>query len=106
MTQNKEKGKKGEKGEGSHKRPGLTLALAELTESPKLLGRVIEETVIINTLHPAWKKALSTKQEEYHIVLVTALSLAEYIDPDKNPQNFLEQLLFSWSEGGTQRKLL
>ncbi len=101
----KRKRKDGE-GEGTKKRPGLSLALAELTDMPHTLGRVVEETVTINTLHPAWKKALATKQEEYHIVLTTALALSEYLDPDKNPQQFLEKLLASWSQVGTQATLL
>jgi len=102
--QSKQRGNTGEGG-GSRKRPGLTIVLAELAEEPRALGRVQEETVLVNTVHPAWKKALATKQEEYHIVLVTALSLSEYLDPEKNPQHFLEELLRAWSEGGQQKSL-
>jgi len=103
-----EQGNKGVKkdGKGTRKRSGLTLELHDLHDSPGLLGVVREETVMVNTLHPAWKKALATKQEEYHIVLVTALSLSEYLDPEKNPQVFLERLLLSWSEVGEQKTLL
>ena len=81
--------------------------LEELPDAPDLLGRMIEETIAVNTLHPAWKKALETGQEEYHIVVVVGLALADYLAPEKHPQEFLSLLLSSWSrvELG-QRKLL
>lgn len=80
------------------KRPGLTIVLEELKEAPKELGRIIEETISINTSHPAWQKALRHNQQEYHILLTVGLVLSKFLAPDKHPQKFLEELLASWGK--------
>ncbi|KKU76892.1 MAG: hypothetical protein UY03_C0024G0005 [Parcubacteria group bacterium GW2011_GWA2_47_64] len=95
----KRSGKDGET--ASKKKPGLTLLLEDLTDAPDMLGRMLEDTVSINTLHPAWKKSLETKQEEYHILVVVGLSLAEFVSPEKHPVEFLAKFLSSWSAVGT-----
>ncbi|OHA23027.1 MAG: hypothetical protein A3G52_02015 [Candidatus Taylorbacteria bacterium RIFCSPLOWO2_12_FULL_43_20] len=81
---------------------GLILALEELSDMPEALGRMIDDTVSINTLHPVWKKSLATKQEEYHILVVVGLVLADFVAPDKHPQEFLAKLLSSWSKTGDE----
>lgn len=81
----------------SRKKPGLTLSLEDFTDAPDSLGRMLEDTVSVNTLHPAWKKALATKQEEYHILVVVGLVLAEFVAPEKRPTDFLARFLASWS---------
>ncbi|TSC57151.1 MAG: hypothetical protein Greene041679_415 [Parcubacteria group bacterium Greene0416_79] len=91
-------GKSGRKsGTETRKKPGLALALEDLTDAPESLGRMVEDTVSINTLHRAWKKALLTKQEEYHILVVVGLVLAEFVAPEKHPLEFLAKFLLSWS---------
>lgn len=96
------KKKKGKKGETtSRKKPGLTLALDDLVDAPDALGRMIEDVVSVNTLHPAWKKALETKQEEYHILVVVGLVLADFVAHEKHPLDFLAKFLSSWSMVGT-----
>lgn len=96
---------KTEKGGGgaARKMPGLSLALENLTDAPDSLGRIVEDTVSINTLHPAWKKALETKQEEYHILVVVGLVLADFVAPEKHPLEFLAKFLSSWSAVGTEK---
>ncbi|MDP3696834.1 MAG: ATP-binding protein [Candidatus Taylorbacteria bacterium] len=80
------------------RKPGLTIILEELKDAPKSLGRIVEDTVSINTLHPAWPKALQYNQQEYHILLTVGLVLSEFLAPDKHPQKFLEDLLASWGK--------
>lgn len=82
------------------KKAGLTLVLEDLSDAEDLLGRMIEDTVSVNTLHPAWKKALETKQEEYHIMVVVGLVLADFVAPEKRPLEFLAKFLSSWSAVG------
>lgn len=96
----KKKKEKGGEGAASRKKPGLTLALEDLTDAPHSLGRLLDDTVSVNTLHPAWKKALATKQEEYHILVVVGLVLAEFVAPEKNAVDFLAKFLSSWSAVG------
>ena len=99
-SKNKEKIEKGEH-VASRKKPGLTLALEDLSDARDTLGRMIEGTVSVNTLHPAWKKALETKQEEYHILVVVGLVLADFVAPEKHPLEFLAKFLSSWSTVGS-----
>ena len=77
--------------------------LEDFTDSQDALGRMIEDVVSINTLHPAWKKALETKQEEYHILVVVGLVLAEFVAPEKHPLEFLAKFLSSWSRVGAEK---
>lgn len=95
-TKKKRKEKRG-KDVLSRKKPGLTLALEDLSDTPNDLGRMLEDVVSVNTLHPAWKKALATKQEEYHILVVVGLVLADFVAPEKHPLEFLAKFLSSWS---------
>lgn len=99
----KKKKEKSEKGNAkiSRKKPGLTLVLEDLGDAKDTLGRMIEDVVSVNTLHPAWKKALETKQEEYHILVVVGLILADFVAPEKHPLEFLAKFLSSWSTVGT-----
>ena len=99
--QKEERGK--EDAKISRKKPGLTLMLEDFTDSQDALGRMIEDVVSINTLHPAWKKALETKQEEYHILVVVGLVLAEFVAPEKHPLEFLAKFLSSWSRVGAEK---
>lgn len=108
----RKKAKKEKEGAVSRKKPGLTLALEDLSDAPDSLGRILEDTVSVNTLHPAWKKALQTKQEEYHILVVVGLVLAEFVAPEKHATDFLGKFLSSWSaidaktESSGQKRLL
>ncbi len=85
----------------SRKKPGLTLVLEDLSDASDTLGRMIEDVVSINTLHPAWKKTLETKQEEYHILVVVGLVLADFVASEKQPLEFLARFLSSWSAVGS-----
>lgn len=102
QDERKKKKKRREKdGKGAtRKKPGLLLALADLSDAPGALGRMVEDTLSINTLHPAWEKALATKQEEYHILVVVGLVLAEFVAPEKDALDFLAKFLASWSAVG------
>lgn len=93
---------KGKGGDGRKivKKPGLSLLLEDLADAPESLGCIIEDTISINTLHPVWRKALATKQEEYHILVVVGLVLADFVAPEKHPQEFLAKFLSSWSTVG------
>ncbi len=78
------------------KKAGLQIVLEELSAEPHILGRMVEDIISINTLHPAWRKSLQENLEEYHIILTVGLVLSEFLDPEKHPQEFLGRLLSSW----------
>lgn len=90
------------------KRAGLEIILENLKDTPDSLGRIVEDVISINTLHPAWQKALQQNQQEYHILLTVGLVLSEFLDPERHPQEFLSRLLSAWgklNEGGKAQKL-
>ena len=90
-------------GEGSRKKPGLSLMLEDFSDAPEMLGRIVDDTVSVNTLHGAWKKALETGQEEYHILVVVGLVLADFVAPEKHPLDFLAKFLSSWSQVDSEK---
>lgn len=90
------------------KRSGLEIILEDLKDEPDSLGRIVGDAISINTLHPAWQKALRTNSQQYHILLTVGLVLSEFLDPEKHPQEFLSRLLSAWgklAEGGKAQKL-
>lgn len=63
------------------------------------LGRMIENTLVINTAHPAFAKAKGEGLEEYHIVLSAAWILSNFVDEDKAPREFINSFLSAWGQG-------
>ncbi|MDP2593428.1 MAG: ATP-binding protein [bacterium] len=96
------KPKKG--GEGTAKKPGFTLVLEDLADMSDSLGRVVEDTISVNTLHPMWRKAIASKQEEYHILVVVGLLLSDFAAPEHHPRDFLAKFLSSWSTLNTDEQ--
>ncbi|MBI4600067.1 ATP-binding protein [Candidatus Uhrbacteria bacterium] len=86
------------------KTPGLNISLQEFTEEGNpLLGRIIEDTIFVNTSHPAWKKAAEERLDEYHIVLTVACVLSEMIDQTHSPHEFISKFLASWGQSLQQK---
>jgi hypothetical protein len=86
------------------KMPGLRIALQEFTQEDRpALGRIIEDTVVVNTAHPAWKKAIQDRLEEYHIVLTVACLLSEMIEQEHTPVEFINTFLASWGNSLQQK---
>ena len=86
------------------KSPGLSITLQEFTdEGSPLLGRIVENTVYINTDHPAWKKAVDEHLDEYHIVVTVACVLSEMIQEDRAPVDFINRFLSSWGQSLQQK---
>ena len=55
-------------GVGGPRRPtryGLAIDFEHLPESPDL-GRLVESTVLVNTAHPAYARAVASRSEGYH----------------------------------------
>lgn len=74
------------------------LLLADIPDAPEMpLGRIVEDTLTVNTIHPAWKKAKQKRQEEYHILITVASTLSQFLESEKSPQDFLNRLLIAWA---------
>lgn len=79
--------------------PGLEIAFEAFDEGSVLfLGRLVEERVVVNIAHPSWKRAEQLGQEPYHVLLVVALTLGEYLQSPAGMPAFVSTFLKSWSE--------
>ncbi|MDP2630075.1 MAG: ATP-binding protein [Candidatus Uhrbacteria bacterium] len=86
------------------KSPGIKITLQEFTEEgAPVLGRIIENTVFVNTKHPAWKRATEEHLNEYHVVLTVACVLSELIEQTHSPHDFIGKFLASWGQSLQQK---
>jgi len=91
----KEKGETLAKGLKRKKSPGLTISFEK---NPHLdLARFIENTILINTFHPAYQKAKKENSESYHILFCVAWAFSQFLEENRSPQNFISQFLASWA---------
>jgi hypothetical protein len=62
------------------------------------LGRLVESTVIVNEAHPAYRRAVASRSEGYHIALTVALALAPLAVEPVNEHAFVTAFLTRWGE--------
>jgi hypothetical protein len=68
------------------------------------LGRLVESTVWINEAHPAYRRAVASRSEGYHVALAVALALASLaVDPAKE-HAFVTAFLARWGEAIERRQ--
>ena len=60
------------------------------------LGRLVESTVWINTAHPAYRRAVASRSEGYHVELAAALALAPLAVEPAAEHAFVTAFLGSW----------
>ncbi len=85
---------------GGPRRPGrygLTINFEERAESTEM-GRLVESTVIVNTAHPAYRRAVASRSEGYHTALSVGLALAAVAVEPSRAQAFLTAFLARWGE--------
>jgi hypothetical protein len=76
--------------------PGLTISFEENCQSLEL-ARIIKNTILINTFHPAYQKAREENSEAYHILFCVAWTFSKFIEENHSPQDFISQFLASWA---------
>jgi hypothetical protein len=64
----------------------------------KELGRLVESTVWVNTAHPAYRRAVASRAEGYHIALTAGMALAPLAVEPERAQEFLTTFLARWGE--------
>jgi hypothetical protein len=86
-------------------RYGLNIRF-ESHEGDPDLGRLVESTVVINDVHPAYRRAAASRSEGYHIALAVALALARLAVPPAEEPEFVTAFLVHWGEAldGTRRR--
>ncbi len=68
------------------------------------LGRLVESTVWVNEAHPAYRRAVASRSEGYHVALAVALALAALaVDPARE-HAFITAFLARWGEAIDRRK--
>jgi hypothetical protein len=95
----------GGKGRSRPGRYGLTIRFESQEGDPEL-GRLIESTVVINDAHPAYRRAVASRSEGYHIALAVAFALARLAVPPAEEHEFVTAFLIHWGEAlnGTRRR--
>jgi hypothetical protein len=78
-------------------RYGLAIDFADRPESSEI-GRLMESTVVVNTAHPAYRRAVASRAEGYHAALAVGMSLAAVAVEPSNAQAFLSTFLARWGE--------
>jgi hypothetical protein len=92
------------------KRPAhyaLTLQY-ESRPDDEALGRLAESTVYVNEAHPAYRRAVASKSEGYHLALTVAMALAPLAVEPERAHGFVTAFLARWGEalgrGGRRRR--
>ena len=68
------------------------------------LGSLRESTVWVNDAHPAYKRALASRSEGYHVALTVAMTLARLAVEPQEAQSFISSFLGAWgARGGSPR---
>jgi hypothetical protein len=76
-------------------RYGLSIQFEQRPEDPEL-GRLVESTVWVNEAHPAYRRALASRSEGYHVALATAMALAPLAVEPAKEHAFLTAFLAIW----------
>jgi hypothetical protein len=87
-------------GRSTPRRPGrygLAIDFEERPDSPEL-GWLIESTVVVNTAHPAYGRAVASRAEGYHAAVTVGMALAAIAVEPKDAQGFLGAFLGRWGE--------
>lgn len=84
------------------KRParyGLRIRFESRTEDLSL-GRLVESTVWVNDAHPAYRRAVASRSEGYHLALTVAMALASLAVEPVHVQDFVTDFLARWGDVG------
>src|SRR5947209_11993829 len=60
------------------------------------LGRLVESTIWINEAHPAYRRAVASRAEGYHIALAAAMALAPLAAEPAREHAFVTTFLARW----------
>ena len=92
------------------KRParyGLSIQFESRADDPEL-GRLVESTVWVNQAHPAYRRAVASRSEGYHVALTVAMALASLAVEPQGARGFITAFLEHWGEaldrGGRGRR--
>ncbi len=79
---------------------GLMIGFEDAADRNEL-GWLVENTIWINRAHPAYQKAASSGNENYHTVVSVLWVLLGHLDDRHSPQQFISQFLSAWGAQAT-----
>ncbi len=77
---------------------GLTIRFGHRPDDPEL-GRLEDSTVWVNEAHPAFRRAVALRSEDYHVALTVALALAPLTVEPAAERRFVTAFLARWGDG-------
>jgi hypothetical protein len=92
-------------GDGRERRPGrygLNIQFASRPDDAEL-ARLIDATVWVNEAHPAYRRAVASRAEGYHVALAVALALGPLAVEPAREHAFVTAFLASWGEALERR---
>lgn len=92
------------KGRRRPARYGLSIRFESRPDYPQL-GRLVESTVWVNEAHPAYRRAVASRSEGYHVALSVAMALAPLTVEPPQVHEFITTFLARWGDtAGTKRR--
>ena len=91
------------RGERRPGRYGLSVQFEARPGDPEL-GRLVESTVWVNEAHPAYRRAVASRSEGYHVALAAALALAPLAVEPAKEHAFVSAFLASWGNALERRR--
>ena len=76
---------------------GLAIQFESRSEDAEL-ARLVESTVWINEAHPAFRRAVASRSEGYHLALAVAMALGPLAVAPAEEHNFITAFLSRWGE--------
>jgi hypothetical protein len=76
---------------------GLSIDFESRPEQQEL-GRLVESSVWINTAHPAYKRAVASRSEGYHLALAVAMALGKLAVVPAEERGFVTSFLSHWGD--------
>lgn len=83
-------------------RYGLTIQFEDRPDDPEV-ARLVESTVWVNAAHPAYRRAVASRSEGYHVALATGMALATLAVEPAKEHAFLTAFLAAWGEAVERR---
>ena len=78
-------------------RYGLSIHFRDQPDSSEL-AHLVETQVVVNTAHPAWRRAAASRLEGYHIALCVAMALAPLAAEARGTHEFVTTFLARWGK--------
>ena len=98
-------GTRNSSGDSPARRPGrygLSIQFAARPDDSEL-GRLVDATVWVNEAHPAYRRAVASRSEGYHVALAVALALGPLAVEPAREHSFVTAFLASWGEALERR---